>query len=82
VALFGITAKEWREQNPDLSGNIRDFATAAQLICLSNLETLNALFIQQKISQSERLLKLNQIAIQQMNILAADTNINQLTSGE
>jgi hypothetical protein len=82
VALFGITAKEWREQNPDISGNIRDFATAAQLICLSNLETLNALFIQQKISQSERLLKLNQIAIQQMNILAADTNINQLTSGE
>ena len=82
VALFGITAKDWRDQNPDLSGNIRDYATAAQLVCLSNLETLNALFIQQKLSQSDRLMKLNQIAIQQMNILAADTNINQLTSGE
>ncbi len=82
VALFGITAKDWRDQNPDLSGNIRDYATAAQLVCLSNLETLNALFIQQKLSQPERLMKLNQIAIQQMNILAADTNINHLTSGE
>ncbi len=82
MALFGKTAKEWREQNPDLSGNIRDYATAAQLVCLSNLETLNALFIQQKIDQPERLLKLNQIAIQQMNILAADPQVNQLTSGE
>jgi hypothetical protein len=82
MALFGITAKEWREQNPDLSGNIRDYATAAQLVCLSNLETLNALFIQQKIDQPKRLLKLNQIAIQQMNILAADPQVNQLTSGE
>jgi len=50
MALFGITAKDWRDQNPDLSGNIRDFAIAAQLVCLSNLETLNALFIQQKLS--------------------------------
>lgn len=82
MALFGITAKEWREQNPDLSGNIRDFATAAQLVCLSNLETLNALFIQQKIDQPQRLLKLNQIAIQQMNLLAADPQVNELTSGE
>ena len=82
MALFGKTAKEWREQNPDLSGNIRDYATAAQLVCLSNLETLNALFIQQKIDQPKRLLKLNQIAIQQMNILAADPQVNQLTSGE
>ncbi len=81
MALFGITAKDWREQNPDLSGNIRDYATAAQLVCLSNLESLNALFIEQKLSQSERLMKLNQIAIQQMNILAADPNISQLTSG-
>lgn len=82
MALFGITAKEWREQNPDLSGNIRDYATAAQLVCLSNLESLNALFIQQKIDQPQRLLKLNQIAIQQMNILATDPQVNQLTSGE
>jgi hypothetical protein len=82
MALFGITARDWREQNPDLSGNIRDYATAAQLVCLSNLESLNALFIQQKIPQSERLLKLNQMAIHQMNILAADPQVNQLTSGE
>lgn len=82
MALFGTTAGEWREKNPELSGNIRDYATAAQLVCLSNLETLNALFIQQKLSQPERLLKLNQIAIQQMNILAADTQINLLNPGE
>ncbi|PKO05411.1 MAG: DNA-binding protein [Chloroflexi bacterium HGW-Chloroflexi-3] len=81
MALFGITAREWRDQNPDLSGNIRDYATATQLVCLSNLETLNALFIQQKLPQSERLLKLNQIAIQQMNILAADPHITQISSG-
>ncbi|HBN05587.1 MAG TPA: DNA-binding protein [Bacteroidales bacterium] len=69
VALFGITAKEWREENPDLRGNIRDYASINELICLSNLENLNAVFINEKISQKERLLKLNQIAIQQMIIL-------------
>ena len=69
VALFGITAKEWRDENPDLKGNIRDYASINQLIRLANLENLNALFINEGISQSERLKKLNQIAIQQMAIL-------------
>lgn len=69
VALFGITAKEWRELNPDLKGNIRDYATINQLICLSNMENLNAVFINEGISQKERLIKLNQIAIQQMSVL-------------
>ena len=69
VALFGITAKEWRENNPDLNGNIRDYATINELICLSNMENLNALFINEGLSQHERLLKLNQIAIHQMSIL-------------
>ena len=69
VALFGITAKQWRDANPDLDGNIRDFATINELICLSNLENLNAVFINEKLSQKERLIKLNKIAIQQMKIL-------------
>ena len=69
VALFGITAKEWREANPDLAGNIRDYATINELICLSNMENLNAVFINEGISQRKRLIKLNQIAIQQMKIL-------------
>jgi len=69
VALFGITAKEWREANPDLAGNIRDYATINELICLSNMENLNAVFINEGVSQRERLIKLNQIAIQQMKIL-------------
>ena len=69
VALFGITAKEWRELNPDLKGNIRDYATINQLICLSNMENLNSDFINEGISQKERLIKLNQIAIQQMSVL-------------
>ena len=69
VALFGITAKQRRDANPDLIGNIRDYATINELICLSNMENLNALFINEKMSQKERLIKLNQIAIQQMRIL-------------
>ena len=69
VALFGITAKEWREANPDLKGNIRDYATINQLICLSNMENLNAVFIQKGIEQQERLVELNKIAIQQMKVL-------------
>lgn len=69
MALFGITAKEWRETNPDLKGNISDYATINELICLSNMENLNAVFINEKIPQSERLIKLNQIAIQQMKVL-------------
>jgi len=69
VALFGITAKQWRDTHKDLKGNIRDYATINELICLSNLENLNALFINDKISQTNRLVKLNQIAIHQMSIL-------------
>ena len=69
VALFGITAKQWRDANPNLKGNIRDYASINELICLSNLENLNAVFINEKISQKERLIKLNHIAIQQMSIL-------------
>ena len=69
VAMFGKTAREWREENPDLKGNIRDYATINQLICLSNMENLNAVFINEGLSQSERLEKLNKIAIQQMKVL-------------
>ena len=69
VALFGVTAKQWRDANPDLKGNIRDYANINELICLSNMENLNAVFINENMSQPERLVKLNQIAIQQMNVL-------------
>jgi len=69
VALFGMTAKQWRDANSNLKGNIRDYATINELICLSNMENLNAVFINEKISQKERLIKLNKIAIQQMSIL-------------
>ena len=69
VALFGMTAKEWRDANPDKKGNMRDYATINQLICLSNLENLNAVFIGDGIPQRERLKRLNQIAIRQMSIL-------------
>ena len=69
VALFGVTAKEWRDENPDLKGNIRDYANINQLICLSNMENLNAVFINKGMEQSERLLELNKIAIQQMKVL-------------
>jgi len=69
MALFGVTAKQWREANPELKGNIRDYATINQLICLSNLENLNAVFINDNIPQRERLIKLNQIAIKQMKVL-------------
>ncbi len=69
VAMFGMTAKQWRDANPDLKGNIRDYASINELICLSNMENLNAVFIEQGMPQSERLVKLNQIAIHQMSIL-------------
>ena len=69
VAMFGMTSKQWRESSPDLKGNIRDYATINQLICLSNMENLNAVFINDGLSQSERLEKLNRIAIQQMQVL-------------
>ena len=69
VALFGITAKQWREKNPDSKGNIRDYASLNELICLSNMENINAVLINDGVSQKDRLIKLNQIAIQQMQIL-------------
>lgn len=69
VAMFGMTAKQWRETNPGLKGNIRDYATINELICLSNMENLNAVFINDGLSQRERIIKLNQIAIHQMKIL-------------
>lgn len=69
MAMFGITAKQWRDANPDKKGNIRDYASINELICLSNMENLNAVFINDGMSQSDRLIKLNQIAIQQMKIL-------------
>jgi len=78
MALFGTTAKEWRENNPEQKGNIRDYATIEQLVCLSNLENLNALFIEEELSQSERLKKLNTIAISQMKILLTDNSVKKL----
>ena len=72
VAMFGKTAKQWRDENPEQKGNIRDYASINELICLSNMENLNAVFIEQGIPQSERLVKLNQIAIQQMRVLEND----------
>ena len=70
VALFGMTAKEWRDNNPDLKGNIRDYASINELICLSNMESINALLIHEMMPQKERLIKLNKIAIQQMKVLS------------
>lgn len=78
VAMFGMTAKQWREANADKKGNIRDYATINELICLSNMENLNAVFIDQGLPQSERLIKLNQIAIQQMKVLEDNQSRNIL----
>ncbi len=78
VAMFGMTAKQWREAHPDLKGNIRDYATINELICLSNMENLNAVFIEQGMLQSERLVKLNQIAIHQMSVLEGGENDRKL----
>ena len=69
MALFGKTASEWRKENPNLSGNIRDYANINELICLSNLESINAVMINDKIKQNQRLVKLNEIAISQLKIL-------------
>ncbi|MDR2759736.1 MAG: KilA-N domain-containing protein [Spirochaetaceae bacterium] len=74
VALFGITAKEWRKKNPNLKGNIRDYTGINELICLSNLENINAVLINDGVEQKDRLKKLNKIAIQQMTILAEIEN--------
>ncbi len=73
VALFGMTAKQWREKNPDKKGNIRDYANINELICISNMENINAVLIEDGLSQSERLVKLNKIAIHQMSILEEQT---------
>lgn len=78
MALFGRTAKQWRDENADRKGNIRDEANASQLVCLANLETLNAHFIHQGLAQAERLKLLNQTAIQQMRLLLADARAQKL----
>ena len=78
VALFGKTAKQWRDENSDQKGNIRDYANISQLVCLSNLENLNALFINEGLKQQERLKKLNTIAIHQMKLLITDHSIKKL----
>ncbi len=80
VALFGMTAKEWRDKNKDKKGNIRDQANIHQLVCLANLEFLNAHLINEGLSQSQRLRKLNEMAISQMQILTKDDTIKKLES--
>lgn len=71
VALFGVTARQWRDDNPNISGNMRDHANVHQLVCLANMESMNAHFIQQGMGQSERIVKLNKLAIHQMQVLVA-----------
>ena len=78
MALFGKTAKQWREQNLNKIGNIRDYANINELICLANLESINSIFINEGIKQSERLYKLNKIAISQIRILAQNEKNNKL----
>lgn len=78
VALFGVTAKIWRDNNPDQKGNIRDYATLEQLVVLSNMESINALLIQQGLSQSERLIQLNKVAITQMKSLLGNSAMKKL----
>ena len=78
VALFGMTAKEWRENNPELKGNMRDYADISQLVCLSNLENLNAVFINEGMDATERIEKLIAIAIEQMRILTESERIKKL----
>ena len=80
MALFGKTAKQWRDENSGEKGNIRDFANVSQLVCLANLENLNAVFINDNLPQSQRLIKLNEIAIQQMRILTEDHRIKKLSN--
>ena len=78
VALFGRTAKQWRDLNPKLDGNMRDHASIEQLLVLANIEGMNAEFIHMKLSQADRLKRLNQIAIRQMQILAGSTAVHRL----
>lgn len=78
IVLFGITAKDWRDSNPGQKGNIRDFATLEQLVVLSNMESINALLIQQGLPQNERLLQLNKVAITQMKSLVENNTLKKL----
>ena len=78
VALFGMTHQEWQRKNPDLNGNQRDYATINQLICISNMESINAVMINEGIPQPQRLKRLNEIAIQQMRILSSGGGRNLL----
>ena len=78
IALFGVTAKQWRDTHPDQKGNIRDYATLEQLVVLSNLESINALLIEQDISQSDRLMQLNKVAITQMKSLVENKAMKRL----
>jgi len=82
MALFGKTAAQWRSENPGEKGNIRDQADSSQLLCLANMENLNAHFIAERHSQADRLQRLNQIAIQQMRILTGDGHLPQLEAGK
>jgi hypothetical protein len=79
LALFGKTAAQWRDENPDSPGNIREYANVSQLVCLSNLEILNAHFIAEGHPQPTRLQRLNRIAIQQMILLTTDIRVRRLT---
>ena len=78
VAMFGQTAKQWREVHPELKGNIRDYASINELICLANMENINAVLIDEGVPQGDRLMRLNQIAINQMRVLENDDNRNLL----
>jgi len=78
VAMFGQTAKQWREAHPELKGNIRDYASINELICLANMENINAVLIDEGVPQGDRLVRLNQIAINQMRVLENDDNRNLL----
>ena len=78
VALFGITAKEWRDKNPNKDGNIRDYATLEQLVVLSNMESINALLIRQDLTQNARLIQLNKTAITQMKSLLENNTMKKL----
>ncbi len=78
MALFGMTARQWREKNTDKTGNIRDYASINELICLSNMENINAVLIEDGVPQKERLIKLNSIAIHQMTILENQKEPNYL----
>lgn len=81
MALFGMTALQWRDANPDKKGNIRDYADISQLVCLSNLENLNAHFINENLSQHERLMRLNKIAIHQMRLLTENDSVKKIRGG-